>query len=92
MLLTAIVPATNRPATLAPCLAAIEHAAAPPEQVVLVEDSFPKHPSIRGCRLTQGLLDETLATYASRGKLSARIWSPQQARQIPSGLRPTVAA
>lgn len=46
MLLTAIVPATNRPETLASCLGAIEHASAAPEQVIVVEDSSLKHPGL----------------------------------------------
>ena len=43
--LSVIVPATNRPETLARCLAAIEHAAAGPEQVIVVEDSSIRHPA-----------------------------------------------
>jgi hypothetical protein len=35
--LTAIVPATNEPATLGPCLAAIRAAADPPEEIVVVD-------------------------------------------------------
>src|SRR5262245_11256782 len=35
--LTAIVPATNAPATLSACLRAIKSAAAPPEQLVVVD-------------------------------------------------------
>ena len=46
MLLTTIVPATNRPATLARCLAAIEQASAAPEQVIVVEDSSLTHPAL----------------------------------------------
>jgi len=42
--LSAIVPATNRPETLARCLAAIEHAEARPEQVIVVEDPSLRHP------------------------------------------------
>ncbi len=45
-MLTAIVPATNRPATLARCLAAIEHAEAAPEQVIVVEDASLRHPAL----------------------------------------------
>ena len=45
-MLTAIVPATNRPATLARCLAAIEHADAAPEQVIVVEDPSLRHPAL----------------------------------------------
>ena len=41
--LTAIVPATNRPETLAHCLAAIECATAGPEQTIVVDDTSIKH-------------------------------------------------
>jgi hypothetical protein len=44
--LTAIVPATNRPATLGPCLAAIRDAAAAPEQVIVVDDPSIRHPAL----------------------------------------------
>jgi hypothetical protein len=44
--LTAIVPATNRPETLPACLAAIEHAAFGPEQLIVVEDPSIKHPGL----------------------------------------------
>ena len=46
MRLAAIVPATNRPKTLARCLAAIEHASAAPEQVIVVEDASLRHPAL----------------------------------------------
>lgn len=45
-MLTAIVPATNRPDTLPQCLAAIQHATAGPEQVIVVEDPSLRHPSL----------------------------------------------
>ena len=35
---SAIVPATNRPATLAACRAALEHAESPPDQLVVVDE------------------------------------------------------
>jgi hypothetical protein len=56
-MLTAIVPATNRPATLARCLAAIASAETPPEQVIVVEDASLKHPALArnaGAREAQG--------------------------------------
>ncbi len=45
-ILTAIVPATNHPDTLARCLAAIHGAADPPEQVIAVEDGSIRHPGL----------------------------------------------
>jgi hypothetical protein len=44
--LTAIVPATNRPATLRECLDAVRRAAEPPEEVIVVDDSSLKHPAL----------------------------------------------
>lgn len=44
--LTVIVPATNRPETLHRCLAAIEQAAAAPEQVIVVDDASIRHPGL----------------------------------------------
>lgn len=44
--LTAIVPATNRPATLPGCLAAINGATAPPEQLIIVDDTAIRHPAL----------------------------------------------
>ena len=43
--LTAIVPATNRPATLGRCVDAIQRAAGRPEQIVIVDDPSLKHPA-----------------------------------------------
>src|SRR2546425_1517515 len=56
-ILTAIIPATNRPPTLALCLAAIEDAVAAPEQVIVVDDSALKHPALArnaGARQAKG--------------------------------------
>ena len=44
--LSVIVPATNRPATLRQCLAAIEGATAAPEEVIVVDDGSLKHPAL----------------------------------------------
>jgi Glycosyl transferase family 2 len=44
--LTVIVPATNTPATLSACLAAIAQAESPPEQVIVVTDPTIKHPAL----------------------------------------------
>lgn len=44
--LTVVVPATNRPPTLEACLAAIQTASAPPEQVVVVDDPAIRHPAL----------------------------------------------
>jgi glycosyltransferase involved in cell wall biosynthesis len=46
MKLTVIVPATNDPATLPRCLAAITAAAEPPEQVIVVKDPKIRHPAL----------------------------------------------
>lgn len=46
MNLTVIVPATNAPATLLRCLDAIAAAAAPPEQLIVVEDPTLTHPAL----------------------------------------------
>jgi glycosyltransferase involved in cell wall biosynthesis len=46
MQLTCIVPATNRPATLPRCLEAIARAAAPPEQLIVVDDAALRHPAL----------------------------------------------
>lgn len=43
--LTAIVPATNRPATLARCLAAIRAAEEPPEELIVVEEPVGSGPA-----------------------------------------------
>lgn len=44
--LSVIVPATNHPATLPHCLAAIRDAASPPEQLLVVEDASIRHPAL----------------------------------------------
>lgn len=44
--LSLIVPATNHPATLPQCLAAIRGASAPPEQLLVVEDASITHPAL----------------------------------------------
>ncbi|MEP6592000.1 MAG: glycosyltransferase family A protein [Gemmatimonadota bacterium] len=44
--LSVIVPATNHPATLPQCLAAIQDAASPPEQLLVVEDASLTHPAL----------------------------------------------
>ncbi len=44
--LTAIVPATDHPATLRQCLAAIRGASAPPEQVIVVDDPTLRHAAL----------------------------------------------
>ena len=44
--LTVVIPATNRPATLPLCLEAIHAAAAPPQQVIVVDDPSLRHPAL----------------------------------------------
>lgn len=44
--LTAIIPATDQPATLPSCLEAIKHAAAAPEQVLVISDASIRHASL----------------------------------------------
>jgi hypothetical protein len=44
--LTVVIPATNRPATLPLCLEAIRAAAAPPEEVIVVDDPSLRHPAL----------------------------------------------
>ena len=41
-----IVPATNKPETLRQCVAAIQHAIAGPEQLIVVDDPSIKHPGL----------------------------------------------
>src|SRR5512132_1833251 len=44
--LTAVVPATNRPATLRDCLDAIARAQDAPDEVIVVDDCTLKHPAL----------------------------------------------
>ena len=46
MTLTVIIPATNHPATLPRCLAAIAQAEATPEQVIVIDDAAITHPAL----------------------------------------------
>lgn len=57
--LSAIIPATNRPTTLGQCLEAIRSAEAPPDELIVIEDSALDHPATArnaGCRQATGAI------------------------------------
>ncbi|MDX2208169.1 MAG: glycosyltransferase [Gemmatimonadales bacterium] len=60
MTLTLIIPATNHPATLPRCLAAIAAAEAAPEQIVVVEDDTLTHPALARNAGAQGATGDVL--------------------------------